>query len=119
MTMADRLPVQRAQRNSRIEAEEALARVIAGADLICEGFLLVEVDPELLAWLAGYGAESEDLEEDDPAELNGDEQEPSLGSLDGQENQNAAWSWGLSIEPDLEWEHDGREPGDDEPEEYY
>ena len=52
-----------------------------------------------------------DLEEDDPAEDNGDA-EPSLGATNSL-NQTIAWQAAQSEVLDGEQEHDGREPDDD------
>lgn len=56
---------------THITPQSALARIVEGADAIGPSvsggtFLLVDVRPELLDYLSVYGADAEDLEDDDP-----------------------------------------------------
>lgn len=105
------------------DAEEALARLVANADLIghseealpaaCGGergaFLLVAVDAELMQYLAAFGADTEDAEDADPAEPNGDEQDGD-GTEDefGEDRAGAAY---YPLGRAAPWEATGR-PGE-------
>jgi hypothetical protein len=68
-------------------------------------WLLVPLSPAMMDALAAFEADQADLEDDDPAEDNGDA-EPSLGATDDK-NQEKAWRDPEIGEIDLEYEGDG------------
>jgi len=96
------------------------ARLLSGAHGLQDddeggsgAWLLVLLSPALLDALAAFEADEADLEDDDPAEENGDA-EPSLGATNDK-NQEKAWRAPQADGVDLEFDGDGVADADLEP----